>query len=142
MSKKLISDPSEMAEILSEQYSSIFSTPKNGSIPVDELFPDQIDAQVLILSIVPQTEVGLEQEETVQNPDIGCQVGRKRKSQMSYSVVGRDLRKKRRLNKAQNAPAVRRIQVEEITQESTQESTQEDEEITQVDENVSRWSVG
>ena len=66
------------------------------------------------LSIVPQTEdVSLEQEETVQNPDIG----RKRKSQMSYSVVGRDLRKKRRLNKAQNAPAVRRIQVEEITQE-------------------------
>ena len=53
---------------------------------------------------------------------------------MSYSVVGRDLRKKRRLNKAQNAPAVRRIQVEEITQESTQESTQEDEEITQVDD--------
>ena len=49
----------------------------------------------------------------MQNPDVGCPVGRKRKSQMSYSVVGRDLRKKRRLNNVLNGPVVRRIQVEE-----------------------------
>ena len=49
--------------------------------------PDLKDVLVP-LSIVPQTEsAGLEQEETIQNPDVGCQVGRKRKSQMSYSVV-------------------------------------------------------
>ena len=93
----------------------------------EEIVVPDLNDILVPLSIVPQTEdVSLVQEETVQNPDIGCQVGRKRKSQMSYSVVGRDLRKKRRLNKAQNAPAVRRIQVEEITQEITQE----DEDIT------------
>ena len=66
-------------------------------------------------SIAPQTEGldSVEQEETVQNPDVRCPVGRKRKSQMSYSVVGRDLRKKRRLNNVLNGPVVRRIQVEE-----------------------------
>ena len=45
------------------------------------------------------------------------QVRRKRKSLMSYSVVGRDLRKKRRLNKAPMGPAVRRIQVEDESTE-------------------------
>ena len=36
---------------------------------------------------------------------------------MSYSVVGRDLRKKRRLNKAPMGPAARRIQVEDESTE-------------------------
>ena len=50
--------------------------------------PDLKDVLVP-LSIVPQIDgVGQEQEETVQK-DRGHQVGRKRKSQMSYSVVGR-----------------------------------------------------
>ena len=53
-----------------------------------------------------------EQEETVQNPDIGRPVG-KEVSDVFYSVVGRDLRKRRRLSHALNGLVVRRIHVEE-----------------------------
>ena len=49
--KRFITNPSEMAEILSEQYSSVFSTPVHSSIPVNELFPD-IDSQDTLTDIV------------------------------------------------------------------------------------------
>ena len=38
--KKLISTPLEMAELLSEQYSSVFSTPLQNNIDIGALFPD------------------------------------------------------------------------------------------------------
>ena len=39
-SKQLISGPRRMAEILSEQYSSVFSTPRHDKLPLDTLFPE------------------------------------------------------------------------------------------------------
>ena len=39
-SKQLISGPRKMAEILSEQYSSVFSTPRHDKLPLDTLFPE------------------------------------------------------------------------------------------------------
>ena len=39
-SKELISGPRKMAEILSEQYSSVFSTPRHDKIPANTLFPE------------------------------------------------------------------------------------------------------
>ena len=38
--KQLISAPRAIAEILSEQYSSVFSSPRHGRISIDELFPE------------------------------------------------------------------------------------------------------
>ena len=38
--KQLISAPRKMAEILSEQYSSVFSAPRHDNISMDSLFPD------------------------------------------------------------------------------------------------------
>ena len=49
--KRLISNPAEIAEILSEQYSSVFSTPVHSRIPVNELFPD-IDTHDTLNDIV------------------------------------------------------------------------------------------
>ena len=42
--KKLITAPLEMAELLSEQYSSVFSTPAQDDIPAHELFSGNIDS--------------------------------------------------------------------------------------------------
>ena len=39
-SKELINDPKKMTEILSEQYSSVFSIPRNPNIQASTLFPD------------------------------------------------------------------------------------------------------
>ena len=48
----LISAPLEMAELLSEQYSSVFSTPLHDSIPVYSLFPNTSEAEHGIYDIV------------------------------------------------------------------------------------------
>ena len=44
IAEKLISAPSEMAELLSEQYSSVFSTPLYDNLHISSLFPDTNDS--------------------------------------------------------------------------------------------------
>ena len=103
------------------------------------IFPDQIDAQLLILSIVPQTEDldPAEQEETVLNPDIGRPVG-KEVSDVFYSVVGRDLRKRRRLSHALNGLVVRRIHVEESPLCPEESSLCPEDDLSNVDGEIRR----
>ena len=57
--KKLVNDPLEMAEILSEQYSSVFSSPKNEDTELNTLFPDHDTSDLPSLSQINFTDAQL-----------------------------------------------------------------------------------